>query len=444
MKRASISRGVIVGGALLTAAVAGLLPRADASTADAPPPLVGANYTHYSNPSCSLDGTGIVAYGSPTARITVKRQLAAMRAAGIVTLRLLLWHMHDASGQAWGVVSSAGGRISEPSRSNLIHYLSDARAAGFKRLTVVFGPEGTNDPIGFPDNNYDPSLFGENWSFIRDVRMLVEQYGPPSTHFDLLNEGAPSDYQATKSQLEDYITRIYSDYVDAFGNEDVTVSSIAQAPADWTRLPNLIEALRASGRAFPTWFEIHPAYSGDLAFRDLQATDATLAVNGLTQPVVIGETAYNDSAVAGALKRFLGSSTRPVEEVIEWPLTATRPCKDISVSPPYRADAYVTALTGSPPSSMLSASVGPEKPISLKTPYGDPVTALEARSYRVIVRDASPRANFHLIGPRVNKETGRRFRGTATWNVKLRPGIYRYWSDYFPSRTSRFRVLRAG
>src|SRR5207247_6126710 len=98
---------------------------------------------------------------SPAARIAVKRQLAAMRAAGIVSLRLLLWHMHDASGQAWGVVSSAGGRIREPSRSNLIHYLSDARAAGFKRLTVVFGPMWTNDPIGFPDNIYDPSLFEE-------------------------------------------------------------------------------------------------------------------------------------------------------------------------------------------------------------------------------------------------------------------------------------------
>ncbi len=93
---------------------------------------------------------------------------------------------------------------------------------------------------------------------------------------------------------------------------------------------------------------------------------------------------------------------------------------------------------------MLSASVGPVKTLSLKTPYGDPVTALEARSYRVIVRDASPRANFHLSGPRVNKKTGRRFRGTATWSVKLRPGIYRYWSDYFPSETRRFRVLRPG
>jgi hypothetical protein len=443
MKRASISRGVIVGGALLTAAVAGLLPRADASTADAAPPLVGANYTHYSNPACSLDGTGILAYASPTVRITVKRQLAAMRAAGIVTLRLLLWHMHDASRQAWGVVSSAGGRISEPSRSNLIHYLSDARAAGFKRLTVVFGPEGTNDPLGFPDNIYDPSLFEENWNFIRDVRTLVEQYGPPS-HFDLLNEGAPSDYQATKSQLEDYIARLYGDYVDAFGNDDVTVSSIAQSPADWTRLPNLIEALRTSGKAFPKWFEIHPAYSGDLALRDLQATDSTLAANGLAQPVVIGETAYNDSAVAGAIKSFLGSSSRSVEEVIEWPLTATRPCKDISVSPPYRADAYITALSGSRPSSMLSASVGPVKTISLKTPYGDPVTALEARSYRVIVRDASPSANFHISGPGVNKKTGRRFRGTATWSVKLRPGLYRYRSDYFLPKASRFRVLRPG
>jgi hypothetical protein len=236
-----------------------------------------------------------------------------------------------------------------------------------------------------------------------------------------------------------------ANYVDAFGNDDVTVSSIAQAPADWTRLPNLIEALRASGRAFPTRFDVHPAYSGDLALRDLQATDATLAANGLTQPVVIGETAYNNSGVASAIRSFLGNSSRPIEEVIEWPLTATRPCRDISVSPPYRADAYITALTGSPPPSTLSAYVGPMKTISLRTLDGNSVTALEARSYRIIVRDASPRANFHLSGPRVSKQTGRRFRGTATWNVQLRPGIYHYRSDGFRLKSSnRFRVLRPG
>ena len=30
------------------------------------------------------------------------------------------------------------------------------------RLNVAFSPQWTNDPIGFPENHYDPSLFDEN------------------------------------------------------------------------------------------------------------------------------------------------------------------------------------------------------------------------------------------------------------------------------------------
>jgi hypothetical protein len=127
-----------------------------------------------------------------------------MRAAGIKTLRTFIWSMHDASGQSWGVVSSAGGGLGATETKNLINLVSDARRLGFVRLNVAFSPQWTNDPIGYPENHYDPSLFDENWQLIRYVRGIVKQYGPLDSRFDLLNEGAPSDYGATKTQLEDY------------------------------------------------------------------------------------------------------------------------------------------------------------------------------------------------------------------------------------------------
>ncbi len=131
------------------------------------------------------------------------------------------------------------------------------RAAGFKQLTVAFAPMWTNDPVGFEVNRWDPSLLEENWSFIRDVRGLVKLHGPPSTRFDLLSAGAPRDGLATKVQLADYLARTYANYVDAFGHEDVTVSSTV----DWndqSPLENLIDALRSTGRPLPTWFEVQP------------------------------------------------------------------------------------------------------------------------------------------------------------------------------------------
>src|SRR5262249_37932762 len=74
-------------------------------------PLVGANYSHFGVCGCdAVYGEGIVANGMVN-RSLIRRQLAAMRAAGIQSLRLFIWSMHDATGQTWGVVSSAGGRL---------------------------------------------------------------------------------------------------------------------------------------------------------------------------------------------------------------------------------------------------------------------------------------------------------------------------------------------
>jgi len=409
--------------------------------------LIGANYTHYVSPSCSLDlSYGIVTqYDWPGVRARVRAQLAAMRAAGIQSLRLLLWYMSDAAGQDWGVVSSAGGQLAEPYRSNLIHYLSDVRQAGFAQLTLSLGPNWTNDPLG---TNYDPALFAEDWAFVRDVRTILKRYGSASTRVDLMNEGAPPSWLASAALArdEDWITRMWSNYVDAFGSTDASFSSVgADGPYDTTaRLQNLIDALHASGRPLPTWFDIHPAYDYNLTLSTLQAVDALLTRDGLSQPLVIGEEAYNDSRVAQAIAQFTATSPRRVLEVMEWPKVAGGACRDITVSPPYRADAYITALSGSPPSSTLAATVTPNA-ISFRTPYRQPVTALEAGAYQVVVSDTSPQTGFQLIGTGANLKTGRGFRGTVKWRLNLRPGTYHYRIDGSRSSLQRsFVVLNAG
>jgi hypothetical protein len=416
--------------------LAGALPSAGGAAGGVP--LIGANYSHFGVTVCDFGGQGIVASGTFDQAL-IKKQLAAMRAAGIETLRLFIWNMHDASGQTWGVVSSAGGRLGPAEEKNLIDYLTAVRSVGFKQLTVVFGPEWTSDPIGWPDNHYDPSLFDENWQLIRSVRPIVKQYGPRSVRFDLLNEGAPSDYLATKAQLEGYLAQMYSNYVDAFGNQDVTVSSIVGAN-DQSRISNLIDTLRSTGRPLPTWFEIH--IYGNTPLEDLRATDATLTAKGLTQPITIGETYYNDSATAAAVKTFIATASRPITEVIEWPLRRGSDCRDISVAPPYKADAFIEALTGSPPPTALTASVGPGASVSMKTPDGDPLTALEAGDYTLAVSDLSAKDNFHLVGPGINIATTKRFVGTKTWTLRLTAGTYRYRSDRkAPHLRGSFAVL---
>ena len=446
---------------LLVALVAFVCGGAASATRTAvTPPLIGANYSHYRNLNCSLDDTGIIShYHERGVRRQVQGQLGAMRAAGIETLRLLLWHMTDASEQRWGVVSSAGGRLADPVHSNLIRYLRDVRAAGFERLTLSLAPMWTNSPYGQPDNVDDRSKLEENWSLIRFVRPLLKSYGPPSTHIDLINEAPPAQWQSPGEieQTREYITTIWTRYVDSFGGDDAGFSSIGGGgPADAAeRLQNLLDALRASGRPLPRWFDVHPPYSYDEALAVLRAVDQTLAANGVSQPLIIGEEAYNDDSVARAIAEFMRMSSRPVAEVLEWPLTAGRPCRDMSVSAPYRADAYLTIVKNMPvpsptpdplplpPVRTIYASVGPGRAISLKTETGKPVVALASGPYRIAVSDRSAVDNFHLTGPDIDKKTGLKFRGKIVWKVDI-GGAVPYGSRYsFSSDRTGARLRRA-
>lgn len=430
-----VSAFVVLGAAL---ALVGASARA-AARGDEPGPLVGANYTELAQTG-TCGRRYIVRHGhEPGARRAMRLQLAAMRAAGIESLRFFIWHDHD--GAAFETIPSAGGRLVEPYRSNFVAYLQAARELGFKGLEIVFGPVLANDPMaiygGIP---YDPALFDENWSLIQDVRALAKENGPPS-RFDLLNEGAPSDGQVLKSQIIGYIARLYRAYVDAFGNDDVTVSTIYQQ-IDPTRLPNLLTAFRASGRAMPTYFEVHPDYIADWAIRDLKDVDAGLAAAGLRQPLVVGEAPYDDLPVAAAVRAFLDQSQREVTDVLEWPLESTSACRGFSVAPPYRASAYIEKLRGKSALAgtyLLSGSVSSTGVASLQT-GGLPVTALEDGIYRVRVDDRSSRAGFALAGPGLARSTAARFRGARLWKVMLKPGVYRYGSS---AGRSSFTVLRS-
>ena len=147
------------------------VPAAAASSVRVAEPLIGTNYTHTAFPDCSWSGTAILAtYHNRDVRRRVRLQLRAMRALGVMTLRTIVWHMTDPV-NALGPISSAGDSISEPYRHNLSQFAFDVRAAGYRRLTVAFGPSWTNNPLAA---NYDARKFIENWRFVQEVRRLMK------------------------------------------------------------------------------------------------------------------------------------------------------------------------------------------------------------------------------------------------------------------------------
>jgi hypothetical protein len=313
-------------------------------------PLVGVNYTHYDFPGCVSRGqgtdTGILNnYHQDGIRNQVHRQLFQMRKNGVTSLRTVIWHLSEPlSRHQWGPLPSAGGTLREPYRSNLIDYVREVRRFGFARLTITFGPRESNNPrspVGPGGRKYDPAKFEENWRFIQDVRSIVKRYGPRKSRFDLLSEGAVADFAPRDRirRVTAYVRKMYTNYVRKFGKQDVTVSVIpARSILDGgNRLQNLINALNSTSLGQPRWYDVHIGYTPSEAAYALRNTDAVLRRNRLSQPLVVGETAYNDPRIARVIKRFRRDGGRRIQEVNSWYIRWTKKC---NVSPPYKVNAF--------------------------------------------------------------------------------------------------------
>jgi hypothetical protein len=308
-------------------------------------PLIGVNYTHHGFQNCTLEGTGILrTYSDPGIAQKVHRQLFQMRKAGVATFRTIIFHMTDPTGRHWGPIPSAGGKLREPYRTNLIRFLAEIRKFGFARFTASLGPAETNNPR-LPI--YEPGKLAENWRFLKAVRSLVKRYGPRDTRIDLMSEGAPSeapsDYFPVPDQTSSYLRTMYRLYVKRYGSRDVTVSTIGPThPGDMTnRLQALVDILRSTHQPMPRWYEVHIPYDRVAASSALRYVEMVLSANGQKQPLVIGEAVYDDPGVARTFKKFLQSSTRRIDEVTPWFLREVKGCW---VPPPYKPGAYAREL----------------------------------------------------------------------------------------------------
>jgi hypothetical protein len=400
------------------------------------PILLGADVSNYSggSPPLCYGPSILYDYGAASVRARIRDQLAAMRAAGLWSLRVFLTYDRDASENAY-FVPAEPGRLIEPFRTNLIDYLSDIRRAGFIRVTLAFDARASVDPDG-RYGPYNPATFDAVWGLIRDTRPLLKQFGPADTRVDLLNEGAPSDYLT--QQGSDYLTRMYANYVDAFGANDVTVSA-----GYWPGMQHLIDALRASGKPLPRWFDLHPRWEHDTALADLRQTDAELSANGLAQPLVIGEEKYNDPETATAVTDFIRSSSRPVEEVMEWPAEVgggqPSDAQTRCIDPPYQIGAYALALNGAAPPRTLTATLTGAT-LRFRTIYGQPVSALETGRYTVLGNDGIRTRGFFID----RHHTSARFRGAFVWSLDLSAGTHTFGATGQRPHSVKFVVLTPG
>jgi hypothetical protein len=91
----------------------------------------------------------------------------------------------------------------------------------------------------------------------------------------------------------------------------------------------------------------------------------------------------------------------------------------------------VIAPAPAPTTSTLTAKVT-SRGISISA------TRVSSGSYRLTVTDRSRSRNFHVVGPGVNRRTGKAFTGKVTWKLELEAGRYKFGSD--PRLTGRLTV----
>lgn len=102
-----------------------------------------------------------------------------------------------------------------------------------------------------------------------------------------------------------------------------------------------------------------------------------------------------------------------------------------------------TTTTTSPPPApapvRLAAAVTAGGTVAL-TRAGARVSVVKAGPAVIVVSDRSTKANFHLVGPGVNRATSKLGKATVTWRVTLRRGVYKYGSGATAALGRSFRV----
>ena len=82
-----------------------------------------------------------------------------------------------------------------------------------------------------------------------------------------------------------------------------------------------------------------------------------------------------------------------------------------------------------PAATILHGVVGPGATITLTNAAGNVVRQVPKGEYTILVDDRSAEHNFHLQGPGVNRATSVDAVETATWDLTLTDGVYRFFCD---------------
>ncbi|MEV6605307.1 hypothetical protein [Kutzneria sp. NPDC051319] len=306
-------------------------PTPTAPTApDTPSPVAGgSNYDFYYLNGCYREPYNVIS-GFSRAPDMIRLQLGQMRAAGQDRLTIGVFHHHGDGGGA--VMDSTGGTLSPADLKNFTDLLAGVRTAGFAEVTVAFNSQNPNNPSGW--RGWQQDLYDENWQLVQKVHDLVVAAKIPY-RIDLGNELTPSTGQ---SVVVRYDQQLWQDYTAKYGRADTVGFSVNSN--DPGQIPNVAKVY---GDNPPPVFDLH--IYGD-EYNQLVGDDQQLRRQGYPdQPVIIGESFYNDTVAADGFLKGSKDSGRRILYLTQWPKTRDNApqCDQVDVAPPLDFSAYRAA-----------------------------------------------------------------------------------------------------
>jgi len=290
----------------------------------------GSNYAWYRlDPNCVRSPYGVIP-NYDTAAAEINQQLGAMFRNGQRRLRIPIYHGRGIAGGT--NMESRGGDLTPRCRENLRRLLASIHRIGFSEIVVGFFPQGWNNPARWA--SFQPAIFEENWQVITNLRPLIVA-AHIHYHIDLWNEGSPG---ARQPIVLEYCQRLWNQYAAAYGTRDTVGFSIIPGP-DRLQLVSTVYGNSPFGNhGPPRVLDLH--FYKDAGARFASANDILRAA-GYRQPWIIGESYYNDSAEAAALRQSIRATHRKVLFLLQWPLTALAACRDVSLAPPLDFSNYI-------------------------------------------------------------------------------------------------------
>lgn len=283
----------------------------------------GSNYAWYRiDPGCVRGPYGIIA-NYDTAAPEIDRQLEAMYHSGQRRLRIPIYHGRGIAGGT--NMDSRGGDLTPRCRENFRRLLATIRRIGFSEIIVGFFPQGWNQPARW--TSFQPDLYEENWQLIAKLRPLIVA-SHIRYHIDLANEASPN---ARQPIVLEYCQRLWNRYAAAYGTRDTVGFSIIPGPDRLQLVSTVYGSSPFGNHGKPRMLDLH--FYKDAGARFANA-HAILRAAGYRQPWILGESYYNDSTEAAALRQAVHATHQKVLFLLQWPLTADAACRDVSLAPP--------------------------------------------------------------------------------------------------------------